>query len=665
MSFVAYARNESNSLDNYRAALAALFELMDGGFLARFRNSARVLVKPFLKNGTVCDPEMHITTHPMLLIALIELLKDCGSNVSFGGGGMDLMDGRRPQGLRWIDDVSKRTGAPFVSFPGSGGVLVPSRVHNGPRNYGIARALLETDVVVSCSNLAPHATLGVSGTIKNMFNAVIGHQQDDIARRFGGSRKYAEIIADVCSIVKPYLSILDLTKVRGCTAAQDSIEPVGIVLGGDDPVAIDSVAATTVNFKNSVRTSYFAEKFDIGTTNSCDIDFKPHQYHSRVVEGDRRTEKRSGKATSFRFGGMKVLSKHVAHIDEVLCEKCGRCVDVCFARAIKVGARDTVRVDPTACVSCLLCQSVCESGAVTLTDGGPVMQALTPAWTRAKNGFHLRVGKLRVNVHCRQEKPLREAPVRGAPLREAPGYESRTEVGPRHPKPGRTSQEPRDVAIIVGVGSRLGSALVRRFSQELEIVAVARDTAKLRPLAEEVNERNGRCTLMSCDATDHRSVQRLFETVVATIGRPRMVAYNIEHFIPGSVVDVEPAAFDDCWRANCYGGFLVSRQAARTMLSSGQGRGRGTIIFGGATASLRGRERYVNLAVGKFGLRALSQSMARELGPRGIHVAHVILDGGMRAMGPDAVAEIYHQLYRQPPTTWSQEIDVRRFDEKW
>ena len=143
------------------------------------------------------------------------------------------------------------------------------------------------------------------------------------------------------------------------------------------------------------------------------------------------------------------------------------------------------------------------------------------------------------------------------------------------------------------------------------------------------------------------------------LGAPSVAIYNAGAFAPGSVLDTEAAAFERCWRILCLGGFLVGQRAARHMVEAG----RGTILFTGATASLRGGANFANLAVGKFGLRAVAQSMARELGPKGVHVAHVIIDGQIRSeryahlekerapdglLDPAAIAETYWQLHSQP-----------------
>ena len=230
----------------------------------------------------------------------------------------------------------------------------------------------------------------------------------------------------------------------------------------------------------------------------------------------------------------------------------------------------------------------------------------------------------------------------------------------------------QDVALIVGVGPGLGAALARRFAEGGFAVAVAaRDAGRLRALAQEIGGR-----AYACDAADAASVERLFEEVERDLGTPHVAIYNAGAYAPGAVIEIEAAEFERCWRILCLGGFLVGQGAARGMAKAG----RGTILFTGATASLRGGANFANLAVGKFGLRAVAQSMARELGPKGIHVAHVIIDGQIRSeryahlekqrppdglLDPAAIAETFWHLHTQPRSAWTLELDLRPWVEKF
>jgi NAD(P)-dependent dehydrogenase (short-subunit alcohol dehydrogenase family) len=233
----------------------------------------------------------------------------------------------------------------------------------------------------------------------------------------------------------------------------------------------------------------------------------------------------------------------------------------------------------------------------------------------------------------------------------------------------------RETAIVFGVGPGLGWALARRFqTEDMQVGAVARDKSKLSSMIE-----SGGCVGVrpyAADVSNGEDVLRVFESIDRDLGEPDLVVFNAGAFQKGNVLDIDPADFERCWRIGCLGGFLVGQAAARRMVK----RGHGTIIFTGATAALRGSAGFANLAVPKFGLRALAQSMARELGPHGLHVGIVNIDGQIESeryrhliaergadslLAPDAIAELYLQLHRQPRNAWSHEVDVRPWSEKF
>ena len=231
------------------------------------------------------------------------------------------------------------------------------------------------------------------------------------------------------------------------------------------------------------------------------------------------------------------------------------------------------------------------------------------------------------------------------------------------------------VAVVVGVGPGLGWALARRFAEAgMQVAMVARDRTKLDQLL--AAGPSDRIRPYACDATDAAGVAQLFDEVGRDLGAPDLVVFNAGAFQRASVLDITVEDFERCWRVGCLGGFLVGQQAARRMVA----RGRGTILFTGATASLRGSAHFANLAVPKFGLRALAQSMARELGPKGVHVAHVIIDGQIESeryrdlaaergadglLAPDAIAQVYHDLHCQHRSAWSHELDLRPWIERF
>ena len=236
-----------------------------------------------------------------------------------------------------------------------------------------------------------------------------------------------------------------------------------------------------------------------------------------------------------------------------------------------------------------------------------------------------------------------------------------------------------ETAVIVGAGPGLGSALARRFAQAGMRVAVARRNVD--SLASLLTDLGTSAKGYACDATDERAVIDLFSSIARDLGAPRLVAFNAGAFVRKALLDTTVEDFERCWRVGCLGGFLVGREAARAMLAAARpGRHRGTILFTGATASLRGGALFHNLAVPKFGLRALAQSMAREFQPQGIHVAHVIIDGQIESerpgrsvaergvdavIDPNAIAESYYQLHCQPSSAWTFELDLRPYIEKF
>jgi NAD(P)-dependent dehydrogenase (short-subunit alcohol dehydrogenase family) len=221
--------------------------------------------------------------------------------------------------------------------------------------------------------------------------------------------------------------------------------------------------------------------------------------------------------------------------------------------------------------------------------------------------------------------------------------------------------------LVAGVGPGLGIALATRFAGEgYSVAMLARSRDRLAALAAQAPER---LVPMPCDVTDPAQVNAAFEETERQLGPLACAIFNAGAYRRGSILDIAPDDFEHCWRVGAFAGFLVGQAAAKRMVA----RGSGTILFTGETASLRGGANFVNLASPKFALRAVAQSMARELGPRGIHVAHIIIDGQIggaaggdddtRApdskLAPDAIAETYLNLHRQHRSAWSQEIDLR------
>ncbi|HXS53821.1 MAG TPA: SDR family NAD(P)-dependent oxidoreductase [Usitatibacter sp.] len=236
-------------------------------------------------------------------------------------------------------------------------------------------------------------------------------------------------------------------------------------------------------------------------------------------------------------------------------------------------------------------------------------------------------------------------------------------------------------AVVVGVGAArgLGAALCRRFAAGgHHVLAAGRTPAKLEAIVEAIRAAGGSAEAFACDATREEEVARLFDRAMQRGEGADLVAYNAGINQRVDFRELSASAFESSWRIGCFGGFLVGREAARRLVPLG----RGTVIFTGASASLRGRPGFAQFAAAKAGLRMVAQSMAREYGPLGIHVAHVVVDGGIDGerlrerfpkvaeergpdglLDPDAIAEAYWQIHRQPRSAWAHEVDLRPFKE--
>lgn len=223
-------------------------------------------------------------------------------------------------------------------------------------------------------------------------------------------------------------------------------------------------------------------------------------------------------------------------------------------------------------------------------------------------------------------------------------------------------------ALIVGAGSGLSAALARRFAGAgMQVALAARRVDKLDALCAETGAR-----AFACDATRADDVKALYAEVGRTLGDPDVVVYNASGRVRGALVDLDTNEVERAIAASAFGGFLVAQQAVRRMLP----KNHGAVLFTGASASIKGYAQSAAFAMGKFALRGLAQSMARELSPQGIHVAHFVIDGGIAQPGrtasgpdslldPDAIALNYLHVLRQPRSAWTWEIELRPWVEKF
>jgi NAD(P)-dependent dehydrogenase (short-subunit alcohol dehydrogenase family) len=225
-------------------------------------------------------------------------------------------------------------------------------------------------------------------------------------------------------------------------------------------------------------------------------------------------------------------------------------------------------------------------------------------------------------------------------------------------------------ALIVGTGSGLSASLARLFAKEgMKVAVAARRAGNLEALAKETGAR-----AFACNATHRGEVTKLFSDIREAFGDPDVVIYNASYRTGGPFIALDPAEVEKSLAVTAFGGFLVAQEAAKRMLP----RGHGAILFTGASASVKGYAQSAPFAMGKFALRGLAQSMARELSPHGIHIGHIVIDGGIRSqsrpvpadkpdsmLDPDAIAQNYLHLLRQPRSTWAWEIELRPWVEKF
>ncbi|TKW79500.1 MAG: SDR family NAD(P)-dependent oxidoreductase [Bradyrhizobium icense] len=225
-------------------------------------------------------------------------------------------------------------------------------------------------------------------------------------------------------------------------------------------------------------------------------------------------------------------------------------------------------------------------------------------------------------------------------------------------------------AVIVGAGEGLSASLARLFAREgIKVALAARKIEKLGELCTSTGAK-----AFACDATNAEEVERLFGLVERELAVPDIVVYNASARARGPLVDLVPAEVAHALNVSAFGGFLVAQQAARRMLP----KGHGAILFTGASASVKGYPQSSSFAMGKFALRGLAQSMARELSPQGIHIGHFVIDGGIRSgarpdpadrpdsfLDPDAIAESYWNVLQQPRSAWTWELELRPWVEKF
>ncbi|KMW45617.1 SDR family oxidoreductase [Ralstonia insidiosa] len=239
----------------------------------------------------------------------------------------------------------------------------------------------------------------------------------------------------------------------------------------------------------------------------------------------------------------------------------------------------------------------------------------------------------------------------------------------------------KQAALVIGAGDATGGAIAKRFAREGLVACVTRRSAdKLQPLVEAIRAEGGQALGFASDARKEEDVIKLVDNIERDVGPIEVMVFNIGANVPSSILEETARKYFKIWEMACFSGFLAGREVAKRMVT----RGRGTILFTGATAGLRGSANFAAFAGAKHALRALAQSMARELGPKGIHVAHVVVDGAIDTefirenfperyalkdqdgiLNPEHIAENYWYLHTQPRDAWTHELDLRPWIERW
>jgi NAD(P)-dependent dehydrogenase (short-subunit alcohol dehydrogenase family) len=234
----------------------------------------------------------------------------------------------------------------------------------------------------------------------------------------------------------------------------------------------------------------------------------------------------------------------------------------------------------------------------------------------------------------------------------------------------------KKVAVVTGVGPGLGASLARRFAESYAVAIIARKADYLKGLAGEIRGSGATVLDLTCDVGDRTQVTEGFRKIRAELGEPEVLLYNAGSGTFGTITDITPDQYEADWRVNALGAFLAAREVVPGMIA----RGRGTMLFTGATAGVKAGAKSVSFGPAKFAMRGLAQSLARDLGPKGIHVSWINVDGSIDIPGvrglkptlanddflrPEAIAETYWHLVHQEPSAWTLDIDLRPFKEKF
>ncbi len=371
-SHVAVADNRLHTHTSVQRAFRDLLDRMDPPLPTLLRTGDHVLVKPFLHYGDA-SPNSRMVSHPEVMRAVIAAVRDCGAIVTLGDVAPEK---RRHAGGRvhekWIHDIARSTDVKMVNFGEAGAKYVKSRLIY-PRRYLISRAVLDVDKVVGCANFQPHAILLLSGAVKNMFNAVVGKCQQHLHNVLTTPDSIARVIVDVCAAVKPTVSFLDVTSVRHPSDAAQ-LHPVGLILAGTDPVALDAMATRAAGFPHqNAPTLRLGQQMGLGCSDTDAIRVTGLDWQQmpsaplKALPPIESTPESLGARTS-RFVN-NVILRPTPQINPTGCSGCGECQPLCPVNAIERDHGGGFRINSRKCAHCHLCMDMCQTHSIGLQFG--------------------------------------------------------------------------------------------------------------------------------------------------------------------------------------------------------------------------------------------------------------------------------------------------------